>query len=46
MELSHFPIPHHYERISTSNEVVFSEGKDLIILRSKDSGVVVFNSLS
>jgi hypothetical protein len=46
MAMSHFPVPQDYERIATNNEVTFSEGKDLVLMKTKEHGVKVYNSIS
>lgn len=46
MELSHFQVAKDFERNPSSNEVVFSELKDLMVSRFKEKGVRVLCSTS
>lgn len=44
--MSHFKIPDYFVRISTSNEVVFSEDKNSCILRTKEKGCSLFTCMN
>lgn len=46
MELAHFKVPKDFSRTPSSNEVVISELKDLMVSRFKDRGVRVLCSTS
>lgn len=46
MELAHFQVPKDFSRAPSSNEVVFSELKDLMVCRFQSQGVRVLCSTS
>ena len=46
MELGHFQVPMDFDRSASSNEVVFSELKDMMVARFNTNGARVLSSTS